>query len=71
MIQAGIYFLLEKVSSLTEEDILKMPYPEFKDKVSYYADPQAYLKIELTEEDEQRKVNAYKDKLSRFRQRRK
>lgn len=65
MIKAGVYFLEAKTGTKRKE-ILNMFYPDFKDQISYYADPEKYLKTEIKEEEVQERINDIKDKLDKF-----
>lgn len=52
MIWAGIVFL-QKVTNKSEEEIRRLPYPEFKAMIEYHSDPEAFLKAGVTEKDHQ------------------
>jgi len=40
---------LQQVSNLTEKEILKMPYPKFREYISFYTDPKGFTKRRSTQ----------------------
>ncbi|MEL7669370.1 hypothetical protein [Methanobacterium sp.] len=65
MIKAGVYFLESKTSK-SEKEILEMYYPDFKDRLDYYGDPEEYIKIKMDEEAVKDKIEDIKDKMNKF-----
>lgn len=68
MIEAGVYFV-EGKSNLKIDEILTMPYPAFKRRVDYYADPEKFLKPPITQKDYDEQVREYYRKRERTIQR--
>jgi len=65
MIKAGVYFLESKTSK-SEKEILEMYYPDFKDRLDYYGDPEEYIKVKMDEEAVKDKIEDIKDKMNKF-----
>ncbi len=65
MIKAGVYFLESKTGK-SEKEILKMYYPDFRDRLDYYGDPEEYIKVKINEESAKERIEDLKDKLEKF-----
>lgn len=43
---------LEKVSNLRRNEILKMPYPQFREYIAFYTDSESFLKPKMNKEQQ-------------------
>lgn len=51
---------LEQVSNKSKKEILKMPYPEFREYLSFYTNPDDFLKPEMKPEQQQNELDRIK-----------
>ncbi|MDH7506193.1 MAG: hypothetical protein QHH15_00195 [Candidatus Thermoplasmatota archaeon] len=51
---------LEQVSSKKEDEIRKMPYPKFREYISFYTEPDKFIKTRLTKEEQEEELDRIK-----------
>ncbi|MDH7506265.1 MAG: hypothetical protein QHH15_00555, partial [Candidatus Thermoplasmatota archaeon] len=60
ILRAGVMYL-EKVSNKSEKEILNMPYPQFREYISFYTDAEEFIKPKkMTKEQESSELERIK-----------